>query len=127
MNLKKALVLGAVVYITAFILNLLVSLALINGRDTQIILGISGATITFILLIICTKTYFKSVQASFKEGLIFGLINAVIGVIIDTIITLLIDASKSFGNLNNPLFWAANLAIISISSFIGWYKKRKQL
>ncbi len=120
-----AVMLGATVYIVSFTLNLLLQLALTQNQNAKIIAGITGITTTIILLVICTNVYLKSVKISAKEGFLFGAITTIIGTILDTAISLSINSTDKLGNLDNPLFWAANLIVLTIPTIIGWRKSTK--
>ncbi|MBI4020366.1 MAG: hypothetical protein HY367_03465 [Candidatus Aenigmarchaeota archaeon] len=78
---------------------------------------------TIIILVLLTLYYFKHAKANAKEGLFFGVVLAIVGIIIDT--ALMLALSKPPGLLN-PAFYGALLMVIVIPVIIGWLKGRKK-
>jgi len=126
-NLKRAVILGAAVYIISFALNELVALAVSDSPEKpSITIGVSGIVITLIVLVLCTKIYLKTIKPSAREGFLFGITTAIAGIILDTIITLIADVTKPLGNLDNIFFWAANGFVIIVPIIVASLAAKKQ-
>lgn len=123
MNFRKMLPLAMGAYVIPFAITAAASLALGAGSVAS---GIVGIVSTIVILVLFVLLYFKTARPSAKEGFFFGVAVAVIGIIIDTAITLATDPTKSAGNTTNPAFWVAVLMVIVIPILVGFSAGRKR-
>ncbi len=121
MNLKNALWMSALVYVLSFIITWITVLA----GGAGIVVGVIAILSTVIILVIFELLYFKAVKPDVREGFLFGIAAAVVGIIIDTAITVATNPAEPLANLANPLLWSAILMIIGISIIVGFLKGRK--
>jgi len=119
MNLKKALLLGALAYIVSYIITN--GIAFLLGTEGMLY-AISAVVITIVILVLFTLQYFKKVRPGVREGFLFGLVAGIVGIVIDTIIRLATLASLD--NLINPAFYGAVVMVIAVSVIIGFVKGR---
>lgn len=137
MNIKRAVGVGILTYLIAFIIGMIV--VGISGVDAtnpaevpKSVLYIN-IVITIIIAALLTLFYFKGkhTKANVKEGLLFGIVLVIVGFILDIIIFLIFSsASQSEFDLmeyySNPIFWVSLVLLLITTSVVGWIKGRKK-
>ncbi len=119
MDLKRAIILGALVYILS-----LVVAGVLGVLAGPALFPAVAVAVTIVILVLLTLQYFKKVKPNAKEGFLFGLVAGIVGIVIDTIIMAAI-APNPFQNLVNPVFYGAVLMVIIIAVIVGAIKGRK--
>ena len=128
MDVKKALLLGALAYAIPFVVTN--SAALLFSIQSSAIYATTAIIITIAILVLLTLQYFKGVQPSLKEGLLFGFTAGIIGIVIDTAIKIAsfysgYSSSGPFENLTNPAFYGAVIMVIILAAVVGFIKSRQ--
>jgi hypothetical protein len=127
MNLKRAIWMGALVYIISFILGfigaLIIGIDLTTVKEPTTGLWIFGIIVTVIVMIIFTIWYFKGkeLKASAKEGFLFGITTVILGFILDLLISFILRRVQDLSSYySNPLFWVTLFILLITSTVVGW-------
>ncbi|MBS3093732.1 hypothetical protein J4456_04090 [Candidatus Pacearchaeota archaeon] len=137
MNLKRALGIGLLTYVLAFVIGIVIMfLFQVDSSDPfsipPYILYINIG-ITIILAAFFTLWYLrgKKIKPSVKEGFLFGITLIIIGTVIDVILfsigALLSDVPMSLLDYySNPVFWISLLLFLATTTLVGWIAGRRQ-
>ncbi len=121
MNIKRAIVIGIALWVVIFFE---VSILMFGfGLSTGVLYYSIHYVIVTALLVVATLFYFKKKRGSWKEGLLFGLVGMITGIILDAVITvpLFVKDYSQFFTLMMLFSYTYSLAIPTI---VGALKKR---
>ena len=128
MRLKRAGIAGILMYLSSFlVVGILSYLFNINSENTipNISFLVLALTTTLALLLLFSLWYFKKCEANLKEGMFLGIVVAVSGSIIDTIVQFLSFLIRGtpknvFENFGDIFFWCLLGILVIISAVVGW-------
>ncbi len=121
MNIKRAIVIGIALWVTIFFE---VSILMFGfGLTTGTLYYVLHYIIVTIFLVVATLFYFKKKKGSWKEGLLFGIVGTITGIILDALITvpLFVKDYSQFFSLSMLFGYTYSLAIPTI---VGALKKK---
>jgi ABC-type spermidine/putrescine transport system permease subunit II len=136
MNIKRAIWLGVLTYITSFIVGIILAAILgidiTTGEPLTPTLWYLSIIFTIIVSAIFTYIYFKDekTKPDFTQGIYFGFVLIVIGFIIDSLIIIpyILQGNSKIEVLSyytEPFFWLSLVLLLVTTSIIGHFKGRK--
>ena len=136
MNLKRAIRIGVLTYITLLIIGgIAISFLGINPmqRD-KISNSVFAVHIITTIIIAAVSTLFylkdKKIKSNAKEGLLFGIVLIIIGFILDMLFVLIYSfiSSSKIDLLEyyiDPIFWSGLILLLATTAIIGSIKGKK--
>lgn len=137
MNIKRAIGVGLLTYLTSFILGTIIMFAMgIDPSQTSEIpqsAYIINIIVTIILAGLFTLFYFrnKKIKRNAKEGFMFGIVLVIIGFILDIIILAIVSTMTTtqidlLEYYSNPLFWLALILFVLTTTIVGAMKEKRK-
>jgi len=137
MNLKKAVGITVLVYLSTFILGSFIAFAMgmniTSMTDVPPEFWFVSFALTVILVGIGSFWYFKDkkVTPSAKEGALLGVVMVVISFALDfaLIIPVILTTEMPIDMISyytNPMFWTAIVLLFATTTVVGWHKGKKK-
>ena len=136
MNFKRAIGIGLLTYIFAFVIGIVVMfLFQVDPSDPfsipPLVLYVNIG-ITIILAAFFTLWYLrgKKIKPGMKEGFLFGLVLIIIGTVLDVLLftlgAIVLNAPLDIiGYYSNPVFWISLLLFLATTTLVGWIAGRR--
>lgn len=120
MNFKRALGMGALIWVFAFVVVSIV-MFLPWFKDDNLRVMIAWWVVEIPVVLLLAKWYFKQRRPNLKEGFLVGLVALLAGAILDSVITIPLfiqaDYAKFFGNWTLYVGYAEFLILTTVA---GW-------
>lgn len=120
MNFKRALTMGILIWVFAFVIISIV-MFLPWFKDGNFRVMVTWWVIQIPLVLLLAKWYFKQRRPNLKEGFLTGVIALLTGVILDSIITIPLfigaDYAKFFGNWT---LYIGYVEFLLLTTLAGW-------
>ena len=117
-NLRRATLWGILLWIFIFV-EISILMFLPGLKDSYMGQRIVHLLVFALLVLFVTKWYFKTVQASTKEGFVVGIWFIIVGTVLDAIITIPLFV-KSYSFFYSDMYlWLGFLILIVVSTLVG--------
>ena len=125
MNTKRAILSGILLWVLIFfeVSILLFGFKLAQGATAYYI---SHYILLVILVVISSLVYFKErkIKANFKQGVLLGICFILVGVVLDSIITIPLFLKMDYSFLISMEMLMSNILVIVVSGVVGLVKKK---
>ena len=125
MNTKTAILSGILLWVLIFfeVSILLFGFKLAQGATAYYI---SHYILLVILVVISSLVYFKErkIKADFKQGVLLGICFILVGVVLDSIITIPLFLKMDYSFLISMEMLMSNILVIVVSGVVGLVKKK---
>jgi len=125
MNTKRAILSGILLWVLIFfeVSILLFGFKLAQGATAYYI---SHYILLVILVVISSLVYFKErkIKADFKQGVLLGICFILVGVVLDSIITIPLFLKMDYSFLISMEMLMSNILVIVVSGVVGLVKKK---
>ena len=120
MNFKRALGMGALIWVFAFmVISIVMFLPWFKEGNLRVMIAWWVAEIPVVLLL--AKWYFKQRRPNFKEGFLVGLVAISVGVVLDSIFTVPLFVQANYAEFyGNWTLYIGYAEFLVLSTLAGW-------
>lgn len=119
LNLKRSLGFGVMFWILAFV-SISVIMFVPWFKDSQTRVQIAWWILEIPIVLLLAKWYFKTNHPTAKEGLLLGLVALVVGIVLDSIITVPLFVKSYNEFFGNPMMLVGWGELLILTTFAGF-------